>query len=132
MENLTFIKEWDLLLQKIAEVLNVSIDAVQQNADVYLAEFGRYQLIQKSIGGIPFSIFIGFLLFALSMPFIGLAYRCCDLEDLVDTFKENKKILKVPMILLFSPVVYWIVYEIILYLSSPKIYAIKELFYLLK
>lgn len=120
MNNLQFINEWDKLLAKIAEVMNVSVEAIQLNAGEYLLKFARYQLI-SDIG----RCFAGGMLLGIIFTIIKMI--------VTDGEKLNQiNLMKVFVISTVIGFTFVFGSEVLKYLVSPEIYGIKELMRLMK
>jgi len=111
----------DKLFAKLSEVLGVGIDLIQQNAIKYILEYGKYSLIESII-----NTFIGGLIISIMIAGVTmLIYYSIDDECM--KFKSAC----VEFFILMSVPILLILGRIVMYLSSPQIYSIKQIMKLL-
>lgn len=121
IENSGGLKSLDQLLKTIADALNISVTQLQSNLPDYLAQIGRYGLIDNIVGGLYIGLFIGFLIGGLG---------CLSMFMWSESEKVRLKNKTYAIVALSPFLIVFIlntIAQILIYWASPQIYAIKYL-----
>lgn len=116
-------------LAKLSEIFCVSVDYLKENIMEYIMMYGRYELMRGIFNKIIW-------LSLLSGVIIGFAvligYFIHDEYGDYDEPYNWKRIIKISSIIAISFIVIIIIFQLVVYISSPEIYSIKQVLELIQ
>lgn len=132
----------DQLVYQLAQTLNVGVEFIENNFNNYLLEYSNYVLVTKLTGNIFLGIILALGCSVLADYLIFMTYdkNAIYREDKEEfgMYTSNGNRISLLKLMIFIPIIIFIIImfivilaELIPYMSSREVYAIRDLLYLM-
>lgn len=114
----------ETLAKKLADILGITVEAIQENAIAYILEYGRFKCLQSIC-------FVNAALLIIGLGILGI-YLLAFYSDNCNNAKPNKKSILGICVGTVLVITIGTVVELFLYYNAPMAYSIEQCFKLLK